>query len=213
MEKDKQHIFKIVLTGPESTGKTQLAAALSQALNTRWTPEFARFYLAHLGRPYTREDLQTIGQGQRVWEQWYAGRTERFLVCDTDWTVLHIWEHFRFGAPQMEDLEKYAGQTAGLGRPDFPGFTNLESLNPVWHWQKGYGPAVPADVYLLCAPDFPPEPDPLRENPGERDTLFEWYERLLQDIGANFMILRGEHAARLEQTIAYLHKIFGNLPV
>lgn len=198
MEKHKQHIFKIVLTGPESTGKTALAAALAAALRTVWAPEFARFYLAHLGRGCTREDLQAIGRGQRLWEQWYGGQAGRFLVCDTDWTVLQIWEHYRFGGPRYR----------------FPKFEKLrKSQISAWHWQKGYGPVVPADLYLLCAPDFPPEPDPLRENPDERDILFDWYEQLLKDTGANYMTLRGGHPVRLEQTLARLRKIFGNLPV
>ena len=35
---------KIVVIGPESTGKSTLSAALASALETSWNPEYARFY-------------------------------------------------------------------------------------------------------------------------------------------------------------------------
>jgi len=38
--------LKIVLFGPESTGKSTLAEKLAQAFNTTWNPEFLRYYLA-----------------------------------------------------------------------------------------------------------------------------------------------------------------------
>ncbi|MCB0529363.1 MAG: ATP-binding protein, partial [Saprospiraceae bacterium] len=66
--------MKIVVTGPESSGKTTLAAALSDQLAAPVVPEFAREYLAHLGRAYQREDLAAIGAGQQAWERWYEQR-------------------------------------------------------------------------------------------------------------------------------------------
>jgi len=38
-------IIKIVLFGPESTGKTTLAIQLAEHFETAWVPEFARDYL------------------------------------------------------------------------------------------------------------------------------------------------------------------------
>lgn len=183
MENHKQYIFKIVLTGPESSGKTTLAEALAGALHTVCVPEFARSFLAHLGRPYLREDLRLIGRGQEAWEKWYNGSAGKALVCDTDWTVLQIWEHYRFGFP----------------------------ASGAWEWQKGYIQPRPADLYLLCAPDFPWEPDPLREHPAERGILFSWYQRLLMDSGAKFEVLYGRPEDRLEQAISVTHKFFRTL--
>lgn len=168
-----QQQLKIVLTGPESTGKTLLAEALAAHLGAAVVPEFARYFVAHLGRQYERADLQAIGRGQQAWEHWHAGKNPPRLICDTDWTVLQIWEHYRFGAPPSGD----------------------------WDWQKGYTAPRPAGLYLLCAPDFPWQPDPLREHPEERAILFEWYERLLQDIGASYAVLTGPHAQRLQTAL------------
>lgn len=179
----KQDILKIVVTGPESTGKTELAQSLAAVLDVPWAPEFARFYLAHLGRSYEHKDLKMIGLGQRVWEDWYAGKLSEtanrpLLVCDTDWTVLHVWEQYRFGS------------------------------GGAFEWEKGYGPAANADLYLLCTPDFPWQHDPLREHPEERDILFSMYQTLLLERSARFIILSGEHDTRLQTALSEIDKLF-----
>ncbi len=189
----QKKFLKIVVTGPESSGKTDMAEALAESLGVAWSPEFARYYLAHLGRPYERNDLKMIGLGQKIWEDWFAGQIPKspnpqILIADTDWTVLHIWELYRF--------EKEI--------PRSPLLTPHSSLT----WQKGYGEPTNADLYLLCAPDFPWQPDPLREHPGERDTLFVMYENLLRERGADFVALFGEHEARLQTALAAIRELF-----
>lgn len=198
-------IFKIVLTGPESSGKTQMAAALAAALGVAYVPEFARYYLLHLGRPYIQADLKNIGRGQRAWEDWYVAQElsglsvqreqkdpmstkndlaaqlpeafkKRCLVLDTDWTVLHIWENY--GYPETTVRE----------------------------WQKGYGEIRMGDLYLLCAPDFAWEPDPLREHPEAREELFALYEALLQSRNANYAVLRGTLEGRLQMALEALRQ-------
>jgi nicotinamide riboside kinase len=47
------------------------------------------------------------------------------------------------------------------------------------------------DHYFLCAPDIPWEPDPLRENPLNREMLFGLYLEQLEKYGRNFTILTG----------------------
>lgn len=178
-----EHRFlKIVLTGPESSGKTVMAAALSDALGVPWVPEFARYYIPQLGRPYTHGDLKRIGAGQRSWEEWYERSGFRpmehpCLIFDTDWTVLQIWEQYRFGVE-----------------------TDFE-------WRKGYGAFENADLYLLCAPDFPWQPDPLREHPEERETLFGLYTQLLTARNARFIVLRGDPGMRLESALAAFREL------
>ena len=43
------NIIKVVLFGPESTGKTTLSGQLARHYNTVWAPEFAREYLQKNG--------------------------------------------------------------------------------------------------------------------------------------------------------------------
>ncbi len=172
-------MVRIVFTGPESTGKTALTELLARHLGLPWVPEFARYYVAHLGRPYERADLVAIGRGQWAWEEWFARQRPSLLLCDTDWTVLQIWEHYRYGLPPE-------------GR---------------WLWREGYRCARPADHYFLCAPDFPWQPDPLREHPNKREELFGWYERLLTESSMSYTALYGPLDDRLDVCLRTLLRL------
>lgn len=55
------------------------------------------------------------------------------------------------------------------------------------------------DLYLLCAPDIPYEEDALRENPDDRELLFELYKNELKQINANYVIIEGDRAKQLEE--------------
>lgn len=54
------------------------------------------------------------------------------------------------------------------------------------------------DHYFLCAPDIPWEDDPLRENPDNRQHLFELYFDVLQKNERSFTILSGSLEKRQE---------------
>ena len=54
------------------------------------------------------------------------------------------------------------------------------------------------DHYFLCAPDIPWEPDPLRENPSDRERLYEIYQRELVAFNRPFTILKGDLKTRQE---------------
>lgn len=177
----EQNVLKIVITGPESSGKTTLALQLAAALGVPCVPEFARSYVAHLGRPYQREDLKRIALGQQLWEDWFTQRSlhqsiypANLLVCDTDWTVLYIWEQYKYGA-------------ASLPLPPSHPLT----LSP---------------LYFLCAPDMDWQHDPLREHPTERDALFQQYDDLLKSISAHYHILRGTERQRLHTALHLVQK-------
>jgi nicotinamide riboside kinase len=61
-------MFKIAISGPESTGKTEIARQLAQYFAGQWIPEFAREYIEKLGRTYTYEDVCVIAE-QQILEQ------------------------------------------------------------------------------------------------------------------------------------------------
>ncbi len=54
------------------------------------------------------------------------------------------------------------------------------------------------DHYFLCAPDIPWEDDPLRENPNEREILFEIYLNELRKNNLPFTIISGNLESRLK---------------
>ncbi|MBK6665466.1 MAG: hypothetical protein IPG48_04760 [Saprospiraceae bacterium] len=67
------------------------------------------------------------------------------------------------------------------------------------HWnnkQEGW--------YLLCRPDMPWEEDPLRENPYDRDRLFDIYHQYLLDHNKKFTIISGPLESRKDQVIQLL---------
>lgn len=56
--------LKIVLTGPESTGKTTLAEQLSSHYSLPWVEELARAYVESLNRTYNQADVLEIAKLQ-----------------------------------------------------------------------------------------------------------------------------------------------------
>ncbi len=116
-------VRRIAVTGPESSGKTTLCRALSRYFHTVWTPEYARFYLQGLGRPYVFSDLKAIGKGQLQWQQRDTGRAQGMLFCDTDLIALKVWSDYRFGDTDPWILERLPHNPYDLTllcHPDIP---------------------------------------------------------------------------------------------
>lgn len=111
--------YRIVLTGPESSGKTTLAQQLSNHLEAPLVPEFARTYLSALQKPYELADLAYLQRGQQAWEQFYQAQANNWLILDTDWTVYRIWlNHFSPGSNLL--LPSRPWSLSFLCSPDIP---------------------------------------------------------------------------------------------
>jgi NadR type nicotinamide-nucleotide adenylyltransferase len=116
-------MFKIAITGPESSGKTTLAIALATHYQTAYVPEFSRLYLENHGAAYQEADLLEIAKGQSNWELVYARDAKRLLVCDTDLLVIKIWSEVRFQEchPWIErQLHLHPYDLFLLCKPDLP---------------------------------------------------------------------------------------------
>jgi NadR type nicotinamide-nucleotide adenylyltransferase len=87
----------IVITGPESSGKSWLAGKLSSHYNTICTPEYARSYLNSLQRDYAEEDLLEIAKIQLSHQQADLQKVNQILFSDTGLIVLKIWSEFKYG--------------------------------------------------------------------------------------------------------------------
>ena len=156
-------MVKVVITGPESSGKTKLAELLAEHYQAPWVPEYSRDYLLELDRKYREEDLLTIAQGQVAREDEFAQKRPELLLCDTSIVVLKVWSEYVYYRCHPWILQQI-------------------ELRPV-------------DLYLLCFPDVPWEPDPLRENPLDRDVLFDMYQQSLT--GKPTVVIRGDYPKRI----------------
>ena len=88
---------KIVITGPESTGKTTLAEALSKHYNCPVVKEYAVEYLENTAGKYTYRDLLKIAKGQIATEEKICHNTVSEIgICDTDLITIKIWSKVKY---------------------------------------------------------------------------------------------------------------------
>jgi NadR type nicotinamide-nucleotide adenylyltransferase len=179
-------IKKIVIIGPESTGKSTLCELLARHFNTIWVREFAREYLLQNGKKYAYEDLLTIAKGQidlenkgldeLSEEQTESSRT-RLLFIDTDMHVMKVWSEFVFGK-----CDQYI-------------------LDEIVH--RKY------DLYLLCDVDMPWIKDELREYPDltTREKLYHFYKDILINQNVPWVEVSGSYEERLQRAIEAVRKI------
>ncbi len=90
-------MIKIVLTGPESSGKSTLAKALATYFKVPLVLEYARIYLEENGPSYAFEDLDVMLQGQLDLENLASGKDSELIICDTDILTYKIWSAFKYG--------------------------------------------------------------------------------------------------------------------
>ena len=97
---------RIVVFGPESTGKTTLAQRLAEHFGTVWVPEWAREHLNPQGGSCVEADITQIALGQAASEDALARHAQRVLICDTDTLTTTIWSevYFQRVAPWIKEL-------------------------------------------------------------------------------------------------------------
>ena len=84
---------RILITGPESTGKSDLAVALASYYKGIVVPEYAREYIEHLGRPYEYNDVEHIARQQlkQYNESWVE---PKWIFFDTWLIITKVWFEF-----------------------------------------------------------------------------------------------------------------------
>jgi NadR type nicotinamide-nucleotide adenylyltransferase len=142
-----QLLKKIVVIGPESTGKSTLCEQLATKYKTAWVPEYARKYLLELGRPYHYDDLLVIARGQVEQEDRLCVTLKTPLVfIDTDMYVMKVWCEFVFGKCHsyiLDEIVKRKYDTYLLCNTDLPWvadelreYPDLESRERLFHIYK-----------------------------------------------------------------------------
>jgi HTH-type transcriptional regulator, transcriptional repressor of NAD biosynthesis genes len=105
-------VRRVVIYGPESTGKTTLAEKLANHFKTVWVPEFARRYLDNKGAWVELSDIDKIAAGQLASEDVLALQANRLLICDTELITTCVYSRHYFGecplaVEQMADQRQY----------------------------------------------------------------------------------------------------------
>ncbi len=170
-------MVKVVVTGPECSGKSVLSAQLARHYGVQWVPEMARPYLENLDRPYVEDDLRIIGGLQlRVEEACVVHRPAApVLICDTDLITIRIWGEEKFGRSDRWIVQHTE--------------------------QRHY------DLWLLCTPDIPWVFDPQRENPHDRDRLFEVYKLHLERSVKRHVHIHGDGPQRLQLAVEAIDQL------
>jgi nicotinamide riboside kinase len=111
-------MHKVIITGPESSGKTTLCKALSEHFKIPFTKEYAREYLNNLNREYKEEDILEIAKGQLQSEI-------NSQILDTDLITIKIWSEYKYGKCDKWILEQIEQQKSKerfylLCKPDIP---------------------------------------------------------------------------------------------
>ena len=119
---------KIIVTGPESSGKTTLCKALSIHFKIPFNKEFAREFLNQLGRNYKKDDLLKIAKGQLKSE-------ENTKLLDTDLITIKIWSEYKYGICDkwiIEQIERQKSENRFylLCKPDIPWIADMQRENP-----------------------------------------------------------------------------------
>lgn len=174
MEKITKPTFKVVITGPECTGKSTLSRQLSEHFDQPWLPEYARAYLTEIGRPYQDSDLLEIAKGQVRKEDELLAEEVDTIFFDTSLEVIKVWSEWKYKSCDSFILD------------------NLRDRQ--------------ADLYLLLAPDMAWENDPLRENPNDRDIIFERYISELKALDKPYEIVSGLGHLRTQRAIQAVTK-------
>jgi len=180
LRQTNRNIVKIVLFGPESTGKTTLSKQLARHYNTVWVPEYAREYLQNKWnnerKTCEHSDLLPIAYGQLQLENELAEKADRILICDTDLLETKVYSEEFYNGYVDAELEKAAKQNT-------------------------------YDLYLLTYIDTPWEEDDIRDKPNERLEMFNAFENALKKYNRPYILLSGSKKNRLNYAIEEIDKI------
>ena len=183
LKQKPSNCIKVVLFGPESTGKTTLSKHLARHYNSIWVPEYAREYLQdkwnNERKTCESKDLLPIAIGQIKLENNLAQKTDTVLICDTDLLETKVYSETYYDGTCDPILETYALKN---------------------HY----------DLYFLTYIDTPWEADDLRDKPDERERMFNAFEDALKTYNKPYVLLKGDKEERLKIAVKHIDNLLKN---
>lgn len=180
LEQHPSDLIKVVLFGPESTGKTTLSRQLSAYYKTNWVPEFSRSYLQEKWDVHKQicelKDIIPIAKGQIALENKLALTANKVLICDTDLLETKVYSQQYYNGISDPKLNKAV------------------AINKY-------------DLYLLTYIDTPWEADDLRDKPNEREEMFTAFEQALIAHKKPYLLLKGDKETRFKTATNAIKKL------
>ena len=163
--------FRVVVTGPESTGKTTLAQALAERFGAPWSEEAARLFAENprSPTPLSVETVEPIARLAMQLQDAALAGDPPLAVHDTDLvsTVVYARHYYNAAPPWLDDAAR----------------------------------ARLADLYLLCVNDLPWVDDGVRDRPAHREELLDAFRAQLRAYSARVVEIAGVGAARTRAAI------------
>ena len=179
LKQTEDKCFKVVLFGPESTGKSTLAMQLATHYNTIFVPEYSRIYAEMkllANEQLTKDDVVEIVHGQLNLESELLAKANDILFCDTDLLETKVYSEMYYDGyspPQLQDFAK----------------------------------RKTCDLYLLTSIDLPWVADNIRDKPQNREQQFNIFETALKTFNKPYEIIRGNEKERLQNAIKFVNKL------
>lgn len=179
LRQNASECLKVVLFGPESTGKSTLAKRLADHYHTVFVPEFSRIYAEeklHFGKTLTVNDVLPIAKGQMQLENTLTPQANKVLICDTDLLETKVYSEAYYNGVCDLVLEKYALQNT-------------------------------YDLYFLTYIDMPWEADHLRDRPHDREAMFKAFENALTTYNKPYILLKGSIDERFMRAVEHIDEL------
>jgi len=173
LEQTTSNLIKIVVVGPECTGKTTLAQELAEHFQTAWVREYLREFSQEKLDKYNKRieysDNYTITKNQIRLENETIANAKRFLFCDTNFLQTMLYSELYFG--QSDDFFKQ------------------------------YNATFSYNLYLLTNIDISWKADGLRDAPFQREKHYNYFKKRLMELNQPFIEISGNRAQRRQKSI------------
>jgi len=179
LRQKESNCIKVVLFGPESTGKTTLSKQLALHYHSFWVPEFSRTYAEEKlkqGTLLTKNDVLPIAIGQMELENSFSEKSKGILFYDTNLLETKVYSECIYDGYCPDVLKESIANN---------------------HY----------DLYLLTDIDISWEYDSVRSSDNDRKNMFDCFKNELDARKLPYIILSGNKESRLNKAIEHIDLI------